>query len=303
MLYRFGVLPSKECGAPVVVVGNITAGGGGKTPIVIALAGELQKRHWRVGIVARGYGGNFGGERFVDENDDWREVGDEPLLVKRKTKLPVCIGKNRARAAKMLADAGCTMIISDDGLQHYRMARRAEVCTMRGDYLFGNGWHLPAGPLREGKKRADACTITAIVNVGGGDDNNANNTAPPEALPDNAAFVVLQPDYFYHTQNPDTRIPQQWFDGKKTAAFAGTANPDEFFDLLASGGIRPQTAIALPDHGEMPRQQLDTINDDIVLTTEKDALKYPHHERLYCLALRAFLPPGMVGRIAAAAAL
>ncbi|MGI9338424.1 MAG: tetraacyldisaccharide 4'-kinase [Gammaproteobacteria bacterium] len=304
LLYRFGVLPSKECGAPVVVVGNITAGGGGKTPIVIALAAELQKRNWQVGIVSRGYGGNFVGERFVCEDDNWREVGDEPLLIKQKTGLPVCIGKNRHRAATMLAKAGCTMIISDDGLQHYKMARRAEVCAMRGDYLFGNGWHLPAGPLREGKKRASSCTLSAIVNIaaaGDDDANSTNKTALPEGAPDNAVMVVLQPHYFYHTQNPDVHLPPQWFHHKTTAAFAGTANPREFFDVLAQSGIRPQTTLSLPDHGIMPQRQLDNIKADAVLTTEKDALKYPRHARLYGLALRAFLPPEMTEQIAAAA--
>lgn len=313
MLYQCGVLSSKECGAPVVVVGNITAGGGGKTPVVIALAKQLQKRNMQVGIVSRGYGGNFVGERFVNTNDNWQEVGDEPLLIKRKTNLPVCVGKDRVRAARMLADAGCRIIVSDDGLQHYQMARCAEVCAMRGDYLFGNGLFLPAGPLRESKKRAGLCTLSAVVNIGGdgfdghhndnnnNNDNNINKTSPPAGAPDNAVAVLLMADGVYHTQKPDVLLSPQWFGGRQTAAFAGTANPQEFFDMLKDSGIIPQQVIKLPDHKMMTRRQLDGIKADIVLTTEKDALKYPHHSRLYAVSLRAVLPPQMTDAIAAAA--
>ena len=294
MLYRFGVLPSGECGVPVVVVGNITAGGSGKTPIVIALAAELQKRGWIAGIVSRGYGGACTGERFVNENDNWQLVGDEPLLIKRQTGALVCVGKNRRRCVHKLADAGCDMIISDDGLQHYAMARNADICAMRGDYLFGNGWYLPAGPLRENKHRAAECTLTAIVSIDAADMQFAD-------MPKNAVAVALQPQYFYQAQNPNEHLPPQHFHNIKTAAFAGTANPQEFFNWLAQNGIHPHHKIALPDHKKMPQQQINQLDAAAILTTEKDALKYPREKRLYGLALRAHLPPQMTETIIAAA--
>ena len=294
-LYGVGVLRGGECGAPVVVVGNVVAGGGGKTPLVIALAGELQRRGFKPGVVSRGYGAVVKGERFVMDDDDWREVGDEPLLIKRKTGALVCVGGNRLSAARSLAAAGCDVVVSDDGLQHYKMARKLEVCVRREDYGFGNGWLLPAGPLRESAARAKLCDINAVVKVVGElPQQDATEEGGVEGE------VLFYARHFYAANNADEHLPPSFFHGKQTAAFAGTANPSEFFALLEKTGVNVGEKVALPDHGAMTCEQLKKIKADIVLTTEKDALKYKDDSRLHCLSLGARLPPRMAEYVAAA---
>ena len=164
-LYRIGALRSESVGAPVIVVGNIVAGGGGKTPLVIALASALQQRGFAPGIAARGVGGNSGGLLCVGEETSWRECGDEPLLIFRRTHAPVCVCKERARAARALVEKGCNVILCDDGLQHYALRRDLEICAANANFGLGNGWQLPAGPLREGKNRIARCDILAVMKM------------------------------------------------------------------------------------------------------------------------------------------
>jgi glutamate--cysteine ligase len=165
-LYRCGVFSAERAGVPVIVVGNIVAGGGGKTPIVIALVQALQARGLIPGVAARGVGGNNEGVLMVEDDTDWRRCGDEPLLVRRRTGAMVCVARRRINAVRQLSAAGCDVILCDDGLQHYALRRDMEICAVNGAFGLGNGWLLPAGPLRESCRRLDGETLTLVSQSG-----------------------------------------------------------------------------------------------------------------------------------------
>ncbi|HEX4152780.1 MAG TPA: tetraacyldisaccharide 4'-kinase, partial [Steroidobacteraceae bacterium] len=165
LLYANGLRRSTRMSRPVIVVGNLTVGGTGKTPLVCWLVARLAERGFAPGVVTRGYGGTAHGVRLVRPADDALEVGDEPVLLSRRTGAPVAVGRNRPAAARLLVEAGCDVIVSDDGLQHYALARDCEIVVVDGDRRFGNGWLLPAGPLREKRTRLDQADIL-VVNGG-----------------------------------------------------------------------------------------------------------------------------------------
>ena len=181
-LYQSGFLRgSGGTHPPVVVVGNIVAGGGGKTPLVIALVEALKQRGLKPGIISRGFGGDYRGILAVSPDEDWRRCGDEALLLKRATGVPVCIGKRRCDAASHPDLAGCDLIISDDGLQHYALSRKVEICAVNGDFGVGNGWFLPAGPLRENYQRLQQCDFI-VINRGVVGSAGANGFQLPRCL-------------------------------------------------------------------------------------------------------------------------
>lgn len=280
-LYAAGVFSAARIGAPVVVVGNITAGGGGKTPLVLALAEELRRRGWTPGIAARGYGGKFSGVLRVQTNTPWEQCGDEPLLLRRRLgmggKGEVCVCKNRARAAAALAENGCDVVICDDGLQHYGLARDMEICAVNAEFGLGNGLLLPAGPLRESPRRLDKCA-PAVCGKG--------------AFWHPRAFAVeIKTDGFFSVSDWNSPVSAAEFAGKKAAALAGIAAPGRFFDSLRREGVFPAREYPLSDHKKMPKKQLSALPEDVVLTTEKDAVKYSGADRrLYFLRMSAVLP-------------
>src|SRR5579871_5951801 len=147
--YAKGWLASVKLERPVVVVGNVTVGGTGKTPLVIWLCEALAQRGLKPGVVSRGYGGQVQGARLVQPADEASLVGDEPLLMAQRLKVPVAVGRERPRAAQLLVDAGCRVIVSDDGLQHFALRRDCEIVVIDAVRQLGNGALLPAGPLRE----------------------------------------------------------------------------------------------------------------------------------------------------------
>jgi tetraacyldisaccharide 4'-kinase len=150
LLYRQGLLASIDIGSPVIVVGNITSGGTGKTPVTLWLARRLRERGFHPGIVSRGYGGRVGDVPIeVSADSDAGVVGDEPLLMAKRRICPVVVHPDRVSAARVLANSGCDVVIADDGLQHYRLKRHFEIAVVDGNRGFGNGHLLPAGPLRE----------------------------------------------------------------------------------------------------------------------------------------------------------
>ena len=165
--YRFGALRRSEVGVPVIVVGNLTVGGSGKTPLVIRLVQLLARAGFSPGIVSRGYRGRTTNiPCLVQEGADPSLVGDEPLLIRQQTGCPVVIDRNRIRGAQHLTNhCGVDIIVSDDGLQHLRMSRAVEIAVIDGDRRFGNGYLLPAGPLRESPSRLD--TVDFVVTNGG----------------------------------------------------------------------------------------------------------------------------------------
>ena len=268
---------------PVIVVGNIVVGGSGKTPVVIALARQLAARGYRPGIISRGYGGNYQQETLLlTDEHHWQQVGDEPLLMQRQTQLPVCVGRKRRFAAARLAECGCDVIISDDGLQHYTLPRNVEICVVDAAYRLGNGWLLPAGPLRESPARIAACDLCLLIDS---DENKGENSSAT------MVNVARQLRGFYALNAPDKPLSADFFAGKNVAAIAGIARPDAFFNTLEKNGIPLQQRHALADHSEYTATKLAQITADVILMTEKDAVKYAATDpRLYALKIECTLP-------------
>jgi tetraacyldisaccharide 4'-kinase len=240
---------------PVVVVGNITAGGTGKTPLTIALVEALRARGWRPGVVSRGYGGQqVDRPRLLDERDTPREVGDEPCLI-RQSGVPVAVGRNRPAAAQLLIAAGCNLVIADDGLQHYRLARDVEICVIDGVRRFGNARLLPAGPLREPLERLGSVDFR-VCNGG-----EAEAGEVPMRLPGDTAVSLV-----------DASANRPVSDFSVVHAVAAIGNPSRFFDSLRAHGLQP---IEHPFADHHPFTAADfAFGDDLpVLMTDKDAVK------------------------------
>lgn len=256
-LYRLGVLKSVRLPVPVVVIGNVTAGGSGKTPLVIWLVEALRRNGRRPGVVSRGYGGSADGVVEVLPEGDAARVGDEPLLIRRRTGCPVFVGRDRAAAAQALVEAhGCDIVVCDDGLQHYRLARDVEIAVVdrRGAM---NGWPLPAGPLREPFSRLDE--VDAVV---------ANGRVGP------ASFRMrLEGARFERLGARGDTCSAADLSGKRLLAVAGIGEPQRFFDHLSSLGLRFESH-SFPDHHAYAAGDLD-LEGDAILTTEKDAVKFP----------------------------
>lgn len=260
--YRCGVLRSERLPVPVIVVGNITVGGGGKTPLVIALVRLLLAAGRRPGIVSRGHGGQDGGE--VSGDADPRRLGDEPVLLARRTGVPVVVGMDRVAAARALLGShpDCDVIVSDDGLQHYRLRRDVEIAVFDGRGVL-NGWRLPAGPLREGVARLRE--VDAIVCHGA-----AVSPAPTFDRPVFPATLVA--GEFYALHQPSCRCRAQDLMPLRLQAVAGIADPTRFFATLSGLGLRFE-ARPFPDHHPYVATELD-VDADALLTTEKDAVKF-----------------------------
>jgi tetraacyldisaccharide 4'-kinase len=241
----------------VVVVGNLSVGGSGKTPLVCWLSARLAERGYKPGIVTRGYGGFARSVRRITGADDPREVGDEPIVLARRTGLPVAVGRNRAAAGQLLADGGCTVIISDDGLQHYAMARDCEIVVVDGDRQFGNGWLLPAGPLREAPGRLKR--VDAVVVNGG------------RTLACGGLRMRLDAKNAIALRGGAVRPLADWH-GESVHAVAGIGNPERFFNMLRAGGIEV-AGRPLADHAPLTAKDIDFGDGKPVLMTEKDAVK------------------------------
>lgn len=262
-LYRHGWRASGHPGVPVLVVGNLTVGGSGKTPFVIWLVNWLRQQGFRPGVVSRGYGRADRTVRMVAAQSTAAEVGDEPLLVHQQTGAPVAVGASRLQAARLLLvrQPGVDIIVSDDGLQHYALRRDLELVRVDAATGFGNGWLLPAGPLREPRSRlagADALIVTEREGI-----------APPAAAGLPVFAVRLQPSGFVNLVT-GRRCERPAFAGKAVHAVTGIARPESFFGLLAQLGIahRPR---AFPDHHRFSAGELDATAT--VVMTQKDAVK------------------------------
>jgi tetraacyldisaccharide 4'-kinase len=262
-LYRAGLLHRECLPVPVVVVGNITVGGTGKTPLVIHLAQALAALGRRPGIVSRGHGGGATQITEVTRGSDPGAVGDEPLLLARRSGCPVFVGRDRAAAAHALL-AGypeCDVILADDGLQHYRLARDLEI-AMFDERGVMNGWLLPAGPLREPVSRL--VEVDAVVLNGA-----AVSPAPTFTRP---VFIMrLVSESFYRLDDPLIQCKASDLAGKKLYAVAGIGDPQRFFDQLGEMGLGC-VEHAFADHYAYCPADLAFVGDAI-LTTEKDAVK------------------------------
>ena len=265
-LYGIGLLGRHRAVVPVIVVGNITAGGTGKTPVTIWLARELRDRGFSPGIVSRGYGGSRSSTSMrVDAASDPGVVGDEPVLLAKRTGCPVVVDANRSRAAQMLVDDAVNVIVADDGLQHYRLERTYEICVIDGARGLGNRLLLPAGPLRE---TIDRLSQVDQVIVNGRISDMAGDLT---AVEQNAIEFQLQASEVSRLNGSLTR-PIERFSGTTVHAVAAIGNPGRFFDMLRAHGIQV-IEHALRDHAKLTSQDLNFGDDFDVLMTEKDAVK------------------------------
>jgi tetraacyldisaccharide 4'-kinase len=290
-LFRAGIVRARRLPVPVIVVGNINVGGVGKTPLTRALAEQLAQHGFTPGIVSRGYGGSNAGPRAVVDGDDPKVVGDEPLL-HAAAGFPVWIGRDRAQAARGLlrAHPSCDVIVADDGLQHYAMARDMEIVVVDASREFGNGLMLPAGPLREPVSRLrDADAVVRLV---------ARDTPRPPAASGAQTLMAHEPLPWRNLVHPD-RIadPAQWH-GKEVHALSGIGNPQRFFDLVASLGITARCH-AFPDHHAFARGEIAFPGAHAILMTQKDAVKCMAFadERCWYLPLRALVDPALVALV------
>lgn len=256
-LYRRGWLASTKLPAPVIVVGNITVGGAGKTPLVIALVETLRARGFKPGVVSRGYGGSARAPMLLDAQPDPAVSGDEPALIRLRTGVPVAVGADRSAAARLLVDAGVDVIVADDGLQHYALARDVEICVVDGVRRFGNGRLLPAGPLREPESRLRE--VDFIVCNGGA----AHTGEVPMRLALHDAVALL---------DASTRKSLSVFSATPVHAVAGIGNPQRFFDALRGSGVEV-VEHAFPDHHRYTASDIAFADNLPVLMTEKDAVK------------------------------
>ncbi len=265
-LYRHRLLSAVPLPVPVIVVGNITVGGTGKTPLVIWLAELLRAHGYRPGIVTRGYrGGSRNWPRDVSADTPPDEVGDEPVLLARRAGAPVVAGPDRVADAQRLLAQGCNVIISDDGLQHYRLRRDIEIAVLDGSRRLGNGLCLPAGPLRE-----PAARLRQV-------DLRVTNGAPQES----EIGMQLHPQKLCRLTDSNQCTGAEAFAGRPVHAVAGIGNPQRFFATLRELGLEI-VPHAFPDHHGFGPQDLEFGDDRPVIVTEKDAVKCwrfgrPHH--------------------------
>lgn len=257
--YKVGLSRSWKAPIPVVVVGNLTAGGNGKTPVVIWLVESLVKEGYRVGVVSRGYGGKAESYPLVlDENTPTTAAGDEPVLIYHRTKAPVAVAPKRSEAIQaLLALNELDVIITDDGLQHYALQRDYEIVVIDGQRRFGNGWWLPAGPMRERAGRLNS--VNALI-VNGGQPEGSEVLMTLEG--DTAVNIVTSEN------QPVTQL-------QSVVAMAGIGHPPRFFASLENKGIALVNTHAFADHQDYEQQQLSALvkPTQSLLMTEKDAVK------------------------------
>jgi len=257
LFYRVRILPMQRIGVPVIVVGNITVGGTGKTPLVSWLARRLATVGHRPGIVSRGYGGSAAdGPRQVSADGDPAELGDEAVLLARSVACPVVVDRDRVRGARALvAQHGCNVVLSDDGLQHYRLDRDIEIAVVDGDRRQGNGYCLPAGPLREPRsrlRRVDLIVVNGVARAG-------------------ERTMTLRPKAFFDLRR-DVTLPLEQMRGKRVHAVAAIGNPGRFFRTLRELGLEP-IEHAHRDHHRFVSAELQFDDSFPLIMTEKDAVK------------------------------
>ena len=257
-LYRVGIIPISKINVPIIVVGNITAGGTGKTPLVIWLANYFKNKGFLPGIISRGYGGKYlSNIEFVHPNSDPLLVGDEPLIIAKKCNCPVAVAKKRVRAAKELVSKyNCNIIISDDGMQHYSLGRDIEIAVIDGQRRLGNGYCLPAGPLREPKNKL--LNIDLIVSKY------------------TSQISEYTMEYIYQDLislgKPAKTISLSELCDMKVHVITGIDNPENFFSYLQTHKLE-LIIHQFPDHHIYEEHEV-VFNDDLpIIMTEKDAVK------------------------------
>lgn len=286
--YQRGLLPVVRLPVPVIVIGNLTVGGTGKTPLVLWTVSFLQRHGYRPGILLRGYGAASVSPRGVGEHDDPAVVGDEALLLARSARCPVWIGADRAAAGAGLLRARpeCDIIISDDGLQHYALARDLEI-ALEDNRGHGNGLMLPAGPMREpASRRVDATVVNG--GAGPGDGTGRSDRSGSTAAGGRVFAMQLAADGFFDLDGAPVDISA--LRGKGLHAVAGIGNPARFFASLRELGL-DAVGHAFADHHAYRPQDLTFEHCDFVLMTEKDAVKCAAFNRTDLLVFRIHADP------------
>ena len=261
-LFALGFKSQTKMDVPVVVVGNIFLGGTGKTPLVIWLVQQLKLAGWRPGVISRGYAADAATVTEVHTDSSASAVGDEPLLIALRADCPVMVGRSRVAAARALlfAHPGVNIIVSDDGLQHYALARDVEI-LMFDQRGVGNGWLLPAGPLRETAQRRRDFTVL-----------NAPAGISVAGIGSDVVHMQLMPDELFRLSAPEQRTTLAEIKGKRITAAAGIGHPERYFSMLRSAGLNI-APLPLNDHHVFSAKSFCDIDADIILITEKDAVK------------------------------
>ena len=268
---------------PIIVVGNISMGGTGKTPLVKYIAAELSKRGFKPGLISRGYGGKYSGTLEVNAETTYKKTGDEAQIL-GKLKMPFFLDKNRSRGAKKLQEKhDVDVIISDDGLQHYAMGREIEIAVIDGARRLGNGLTFPAGPLREPKSRLKE--VDFIVNNGG----------PTEG---DEILMTLSPAKFIHLNSGKEYSIDKWPMHNQVHAIAGLGNPNRFFDLLLRLGFEFDKN-PFPDHHKYNKRDLYYLDHLPILMTEKDAAKCKHfnNSKIWYLSIESKIESQFIDRL------
>ena len=331
-MYRSQIFSSDQLLLPVIVVGNISVGGTGKTPLTLALAQQLAERGWHPLIVSRGYGGKSQRPQQVSTDSTPQQVGDEPLLMARRGICPVWVGRDRAAAAHaaMQANPQCNVVLCDDGLQHYRLQRDVEIAVIDGARGFGNGQLLPAGPLREPVTRLQAVDAVVVNEQarfplpnplpmpssqsspvsGRGSEREKQLSFPAgeganeslrefqfeggKALPGQYA-MHLSGELFHNLLDPGQTATADHFHATKNHAVAGIGHPQRFFRHLEKMGI-PFTPHPFPDHHQYTSGDLAFADCDAILLTEKDAVKCAAFAdaRYWVLRVDAQIDPALI---------
>lgn len=280
--YRLRLRRAQALGVPVIVVGNLTVGGTGKTPLTIALVEALRGRGFAVGVISRGYGRSTRGVRLVDSGSTALEVGDEPLLIARQTRAPVAVGEDRVAAARrLLGVVPLDVLISDDGLEHLALPRCGEIVVIDGMRGFGNGRLLPAGPLRAPLGRLRR--VDWLVRNGGTPQSG-----------EHAMSIVAHGLRALRTGRSENL--GSWR-GRSAHVVAGTGNPERVFASARGLGIEvighPQ-----PDHVDYASAGVPSFGDGLpCVTTEKDAVKLPPLDNWYVLEVAAQIDPALVEQV------
>ena len=283
-LFRIGIFSSTQLNVPVIIVGNISVGGTGKTPLTLALAAQLISHGKHPVIISRGYGGTSLAPQAVTLNNRAAQVGDEPLLMAQRNLCPVWIGKNRVATAlaSLAAHPECDVILCDDGLQHYRLQRDVEIVVVDAARQFGNQFLLPAGPLREPVARLKS--VDAIVYNGGIEADSAKQFS-----------MQLQGELFYNLLTPSQTTTAIELKGLHCHAIAGIGNPSRYFAALTKLGLSC-TNHAFADHHAYRAEELNFTACDALLLTEKDAVKCaPFADaRYWVLRVEAQISPALI---------
>jgi tetraacyldisaccharide 4'-kinase len=298
--YQAGLARAQDVRVPVVVVGNLYIGGTGKTPLTLELVRLLRSRGWSPGVVSRGYGAKSNVARLVVQDGNATDYGDEPLLIARAGHAPVAVGADRVAAARLLLNLHphIDVIVADDGLQHRRLARRVEIAVVN-EAGFGNGWLLPAGPLREPPERLDG--VDAVV---------LHGVTPPVRIYSPFFRMKTTIAAAYPLKDPSRRVAladlvaEQRASQHQYIAAAGIGEPERFFAMLQSFGLA-FTAVPLGDHEDFTHHPFSRMRFDRALITEKDAVKCPPHSllandaRLYVVPLEVTLDEGLIDLVEA----